>query len=247
MTVGTVSLFYALLALAANAFVLVVVGLAVSGRLHLIRSAVAPIALPAAFTVAVLATAGSLYFSEVAHFEPCRLCWYQRIAMYPLVVILAVAGWRRDAGIWRYVVAIAGVGILTSGYHDVLEWLPWLIPVHARPMSRCTLVWFRQLGFISLPYLALSAFALIISLVWLGRRPSVESNREAPDQGPGRRLAVADIAPIPRPLCERTALPTLACRGSDHRHLARVRVGGCRSCWSSVRWWSASQRSRRWS
>ena len=186
MTVETVSLFYALLALAANAFVLVVVGLAVSGRLHLTRSAVAPIALPAAFTVAVLATAGSLYFSEVAHFEPCRLCWYQRIAMYPLVVILAVAGWRRDAGIWRYVLAIAGIGILISGYHYALEWLPWLDSGACSADVPCTLVWFRQLGFISLPYLALSAFALIISLVWLGRPPSVESDREALDRGPGR-------------------------------------------------------------
>jgi disulfide bond formation protein DsbB len=186
MTVGSVSLFYALLALVANAFVLGVVGLAISGRLHIARDAVAPIALPAAFVVAVLATAGSLYFSEVAGFEPCRLCWYQRIAMYPLVVVLAVAGWRRDPGVRRYVIPVAAIGACISAYHYTLEWLPWLDSGACSADVPCTLVWFRQLGFISLPYLALSAFVLLIALVWLGSAPSRTPDHDPSDGGHAR-------------------------------------------------------------
>ena len=183
MTVEGVSLFYAFLALAANAFTLVVIGLAGFRRTHVVRDAVAPIALTAALAVAVLASAGSLYFSEVAHFEPCRLCWYQRIAMYPLVAILAIAAWRRDAEIWRYVLPVASIGALVSAYHYALEWLPWLDSGACSADVPCTLVWFRQLGFISLPYLAFSAFALIITLVWLGRRQNVDVDRETSDRG----------------------------------------------------------------
>ena len=132
--VGTVELFYALLAIAANVFVIVVVGLALAGRgsssaqgwLAGMRSAVGPSALAGAFVVAVLATAGSLYFSEVAQFKPCRLCWYQRIAMYPLVVILGIAAWRGDPGVRRYAAPLAAIGAVISTYHYLLEWFPAL-------------------------------------------------------------------------------------------------------------------------
>ena len=67
-----------------------------------------------AFVVALLATVGSLYFSEVAHFEPCLLCWYQRIAMYPLVVILGLAAWRDDVGAWIYATALAAIGAVIA-------------------------------------------------------------------------------------------------------------------------------------
>jgi disulfide bond formation protein DsbB len=163
----TVALFYALLALVANAIVIGVVVLAVAGRLDLVREALGGTALVLAFVVATLATLGSLYFSEIAHFEPCLLCWYQRIAMYPLVVILGIAAWRRDDGVAMYVTPLAAIGAAISAYHYALEWLPGLAAGVCSPTVPCTLVWFRQLGFISLPYLALSAFLLIITLVWL--------------------------------------------------------------------------------
>ncbi len=74
----------------------------------------------------LLATAGSLYFSEVAGFEPCTLCWYQRIAMYPLVVILGVAAARRERSGAVYAAALAAIGALISPYHIALEWVPAL-------------------------------------------------------------------------------------------------------------------------
>jgi hypothetical protein len=173
--VSTVSLFYALLAVVATAVVIGLLGLAVAARrsstaagwLDGLRSSLGSSALLAAFVVATLATVGSLYFSEVAHFEPCRLCWYQRIAMYPLVVILGIAAWRRDISVRRYVVPVAVIGGLIATYHYALEWLPWLDSGVCSATTPCTIVWFREFGFISLPYLALSAFLLIVALLWL--------------------------------------------------------------------------------
>jgi hypothetical protein len=173
--VSTVSLFYGLLALVANVAVIALVVLAVTARgsstaasrLGGLRSSFGSSVLLAAFVVATLATLGSLYFSEVAHFEPCRLCWYQRIAMYPLVVILGVAAVRRDPAVRRYAVPIAVIGALIATYHYALEWLPWLDTGACSATTPCTIVWFREFGFISLPYLALSAFLLILALVWL--------------------------------------------------------------------------------
>jgi disulfide bond formation protein DsbB len=173
--VSTVELFYAMLALAANLLVIGVLALGIAARrssaardlLEAGRSGLGPSALASAFLVAALATIGSLYFSESAQFEPCRLCWYQRIAMYPLVVILGVAAWRRDVGVRRYAVPLAAIGAVIATYHYLLEWLPWLDSGVCSATTPCTIVWFRQFGFISLPYLALSAFLLILALLWL--------------------------------------------------------------------------------
>lgn len=177
ISVATVALFYALLALVANVIVIGLVILRVAAPrsetarawLDDVRGSIGQIALPVAWLVAVAATAGSLYFSEIAHFEPCRLCWYQRIAMYPLVVILGVAAWRQDASARRYAAPLAAIGGVIAAYHYVLEWLPSLDLGACQLSTPCTLVYFRELGFISLPYLALSAFLLILALLTLAQ------------------------------------------------------------------------------
>lgn len=177
--VSTVALFYALLAIVANAAVIGLLALVVagrrsstaSGRLDQVRAALGPSSLVGAFVVAALAMAGSLYFSEIAHFEPCRLCWYQRIAMYPLVIILGVAAVRGDVGVRRYAVPLAAIGAVISTYHYALEWFPSLDAGVCSATTPCSVVWFRELGFVSLPYLALSAFGLIMALLWLARGP----------------------------------------------------------------------------
>jgi disulfide bond formation protein DsbB len=184
--VSTVALFYALLALVANAVVIGLVALVFAGRwsstvrgwLDQGRSGLGPSSLAGAFVVAGLAMAGSLYFSEIAHFEPCRLCWYQRIAMYPLVVILGIAAWRGDVGVRRYAVPLAAIGALIATYHYALEWFPSLDSGVCSATTPCTAVWFRELGFVSLPYLALSAFLLILALLWLARAPAHEEASE---------------------------------------------------------------------
>lgn len=177
--VETVAVFYSILALVANAAVAVVVALVAAGRREWLRDAFGGSALVSAFVVAGLATLGSLYFSEVAHFEPCRLCWYQRIAMYPLVIILGIAAWRGDARVRRYVIPLAAIGALIAAYHYALEWLPWLDSGVCSASTPCTLVWFREFGFVSLPYLALSAFFFILALVALAPVPAAD-DREDP-------------------------------------------------------------------
>ena len=104
-----------------------------------------------AFLVAAVATAGSLYFSEVANYVPCRLCWFQRIAMYPLAVILLIAAIRRDRAIRWYAVPLAAVGACVSIYHYLVEWHPRLEGDACDPTNPCSLVWFREFGFVTLP------------------------------------------------------------------------------------------------
>lgn len=175
MSTDTVELFYAILAIVAFAFVAIVVVLRLAafvsdgarGALEAIGGAIEPNAVGLAFVVSALATVGSLYFSEIAHFEPCRLCWYQRIAMYPLVVILGIAAVRRDPGISIYAKALAGIGALISAYHVALEWIPALDSGACGLGPACSVIWFRVFGVISLPTLALAAFVLIITLLSL--------------------------------------------------------------------------------
>jgi disulfide bond formation protein DsbB len=137
----------------------------VADTVERLRLRSAPWAPAAAFSVAALATFGSLYFSEVVGYEPCRLCWYQRIAMYPLVIILAVGVARRDVGVRWYAVPVAIIGAAISTYHYVLEWFPAIDTGACHVGIPCTAVWFREFGFVSLPFLALTAFLLIIVLL----------------------------------------------------------------------------------
>jgi disulfide bond formation protein DsbB len=121
-----------------------------------------------AWLVAAVATAGSLYFSEVANFTPCKLCWFQRIAMYPLALLLLIAALRRDDGIRRYAVPLASVGMVMSAYHYLIEWRPSLDSGTCDIAAPCTVPWFRQFGFVSLSLMALCGFAAVISLLTLG-------------------------------------------------------------------------------
>jgi disulfide bond formation protein DsbB len=167
----TAELFLSLLAvIAAVGTVALLIARLLAPRSAGARAVVAAFSGPALVIAAVVAatcTAGSLYFSEVADFVPCTLCWYQRIAMYPLVVILALAAVRRDRDVWRYVVPLAGIGAAISTYHYVVEWFPEADSGVCKSTIPCTFVWFRELGFISLPLMALCGFALILTLVTL--------------------------------------------------------------------------------
>ncbi len=166
MNVETAQVLFAVLALLANVGVaVVVVALLVRRRWRRARRflvSVRPLALFLAWLVAGVAMIGSLYFSEVALYEPCKLCWYQRIAMYPMAVILAIAVAKRDYGVKRYVVPVALIGAAISSYHYLIEWYPNLEGDGTCSLAvPCTFVWFRRFGFVSLPYMALSGFLFI--------------------------------------------------------------------------------------
>jgi disulfide bond formation protein DsbB len=179
----TLQLFFALLAILCNitTVVLLVAHLvARRGGARGLVAAVDPVVLWWAWLVAATATLGSLYFSEVANFTPCNLCWYQRIAMYPLAVILLIAAVRRDRGIRVYAVPLAAIGAGISTYHYLLERFPELeSSTVCNPAIPCNFVWFEKLGFVTLPYMALSAFLLIIVLLTLPR-PAVHADDELP-------------------------------------------------------------------
>ena len=118
-----------------------------------------------AWIVAVGATVGSLYFSEVADFTPCRFCWFQRIAMYPLAVILLVGALRKDPNVRWYAAPLAIIGAVISGWHSLIEWRPSLDNGECEFQGpSCTFVWFREFGF-SLANMALIGFLTILILL----------------------------------------------------------------------------------
>ncbi len=163
MPVATWTMFFALLAIAANAATVAIPVL--RARRHPFLAEVRANALPLAALVALTATLGSLYYSEIAGFEPCRLCWYQRIAMYPLPVILGIAAWRRDAAVRWYALPLAAGGSLIAGYHWLLQRIPALDAGACSAGVPCTAAWVERFGFVTIPYMALSAFALVAVLL----------------------------------------------------------------------------------
>jgi len=115
--------------------------------------------------VAVGATVGSLYYSEVAGYVPCQLCWYQRIAMYPLAVILVIAAVRRDRGAIWYVIPIAVLGAGVAGWHRLVELRPQLESTSCSLVGpSCAATWFERFGFVTLAFMAFSGFLSIIIL-----------------------------------------------------------------------------------
>jgi disulfide bond formation protein DsbB len=117
------------------------------------------------FVVAAAATLGSLYFSESAHYVPCRLCWFQRVAMYPIAVVALVGLVRGDRAARWYALALAAVGAPISAYHYLIEWKPGLDTGACELFGpACTDIWFRTFGFATLAFMALCGFLAIIAV-----------------------------------------------------------------------------------
>lgn len=120
----------------------------------------------AAWLVSIVATVGSLYFSEVRLFVPCGLCWYQRIMMYPLVILLGIASYRQDRSIVRYALPLTLLGGSISIFHYLEQKVPGFRPPSiCRTGVPCTTEYINWLGFITIPFLALIAFTLITILL----------------------------------------------------------------------------------
>jgi disulfide bond formation protein DsbB len=116
----------------------------------------------AVWMISLVATLGSLFFSEVMRLPPCVLCWYQRIFMYPLVVVTTVGLLGRDPGALRYAWPLAVGGLAVAVYHNLLYY--HLIPESITPCTTgvsCTDRQIEWLGFITIPLLSLAAFTLI--------------------------------------------------------------------------------------
>lgn len=137
-------------------------------RLRGLVEAVGPAALPLAFAVACVATFGSLYYSLVADLTPCVLCWYQRILMYPLVVILGVSWWRRDAGVWLLAAPFVLLGAGVATFHFLVERYPSLgESLECSIDAPCSVPWFTEAGFVTLAYMSLAAFGAVAALLAL--------------------------------------------------------------------------------
>jgi disulfide bond formation protein DsbB len=122
--------------------------------------------------VAGTAMVGSLYLSEGANLPPCRLCWYQRIAMYSLAVILVVAAIRRDWHVRPYALTLGLIGPVISIYHYLIERFPsWENSTSCDPTNPCNITWFFRLHYISIPMMALSAFLLVDTILVAARPP----------------------------------------------------------------------------
>ncbi len=120
------------------------------------------VALSAAGLVALASTAGSLYYSEIQNFVPCELCWYQRIAMYPLVVIIAVGLLRKDSKAAWYALPLAIAGLAVSVHHYRIQMFGGTDTCDIS--ASCAFQWVDAFGFVSIPFMATTAFASITAL-----------------------------------------------------------------------------------
>ena len=121
------------------------------------------------FLVASIATLGSLFFSEIMEFVPCSMCWYQRIFMYPLVLIFLVNLLYPDDKLFKYSFPIVLVGLFFSIYHNLLMWE--IIPESVVPCTQgvpCSTEYFEYFGFINIPFLSLFSYSLIFIFLILG-------------------------------------------------------------------------------
>lgn len=119
------------------------------------------------FGLSLIACLGSLFFSNVMKLPPCELCWYQRIAMFPIPVIIAVGIFIKDKKCAIYSLILGMIGFLTSLYHNLLYWK--IIPESISPCTAdlsCTSKQIEILGFITIPLMSLAVFSTIIFLIF---------------------------------------------------------------------------------
>ena len=122
-----------------------------------------------AWAFAAIATAGSLFYSEYSNFIPCRLCWFQRIGMYPLAALLLIAAIRRDTrGAALYGLPLAVFGSIVAIYHIYIEYHPEAETAACKVGVACSVKWIDKLGYITIPVLALTAFLAVITLLSMG-------------------------------------------------------------------------------
>ena len=129
-----------------------------------------------AFALSLVAMLASLFFSEVMKWAPCVLCWYQRVVMYPLVIITAVGIIRKDLKVYLYILPLTIIGLLISIYHNLLYYK--ILPENALPCLNgvsCTTKYIEWFGFVTIPLLSFCAFVLLTGLM-LAYRQAVKEN-----------------------------------------------------------------------
>lgn len=127
--------------------------------------------LPSAFLITSFITLGSLIFSEILHFDPCKLCWFQRIFMYPQVIIFLIALLKKDRNVWRFSLALSLFGFSIALYHIFLQLYPSTLPCSDEIIS-CAKTQFRYFGHITIPVMSATGFFLLSLLSLIGKKNS---------------------------------------------------------------------------
>lgn len=122
-----------------------------------------------AWFVSLVAMSGSMYFSDVVGFVPCLFCWYQRIAMYPIVLVLGMGLLYKDPRVWRFALPLPLVGVALSLYHVALQYQPSLEIVSCGTGVSCSARYMAVFGFVSIPVMSAAAFLLISALLIMVR------------------------------------------------------------------------------
>lgn len=122
-----------------------------------------------AFLIATIATVGSLFLSEVAHFAPCKLCWFQRIFMYPQVILLGIASVKNEESIRKYILTLSGVGLFIAVYHYALQMYPTILPC-TDEVASCAARQYAYFGYITIPLMSATAFLIIMLLMFLKKK-----------------------------------------------------------------------------
>jgi disulfide bond formation protein DsbB len=168
----------AALGVAGQALFVLLVLLALAWRNGL-RKAVEGYELWLAFLVSAIATGGSLFFSEIAHFVPCELCWFQRICMYPLSITTLLTALANDRRAARYLLPLPLVGVGVSVYHLLVE-NGVVHQTQACLISApggCAVKWINEFGYMTIPTLALTGFALCFAFLLLAALPPATVKR----------------------------------------------------------------------
>lgn len=176
--------FLSLLAVLCAVFLVITIPIAIYSlivhrvpkALQPIREGLGEVALPMAAAVAVVSTLGSLYLSEAAKFIPCELCWFQRIFMYPLAIILTIAAFRKDVSIRIYALPLALVGAAISTYHYLIQRFPENVSYECSTEVSCDAVFVWKFHFLSIPGMAWIGFITIAVLLLLAnRKPALKT------------------------------------------------------------------------
>ncbi|MFH2019925.1 MAG: disulfide oxidoreductase [archaeon] len=122
-----------------------------------------------AIIVAIIGTLGSLFFSEIAHFEPCKLCWFQRIFYYPLTIVFGIGLFYKDKNTYRYAVALSAIGAVFAAYHYIIQRLSIQTTCSVGAVS-CTTIEMFKFGYVTFPMMALTGFVMMLLFLTLYRK-----------------------------------------------------------------------------
>ena len=119
-----------------------------------------------AFIIVLTSITGSIFYSEIAGFLPCSLCWWQRVFLYPQVILFGIALWKKER-VADYAIALSSVGALIASYHSYLQFggLPLIPCAASAAAASCAQRYFLEFGYVTIPTMSLTVFILIILLM----------------------------------------------------------------------------------